>query len=119
MKFYNRENELKLLRGIELQSKASSKMSFIVGRRRIGKTTLIKESYKNSNLVYFFVSKKNESLLCEEFITSAQTVAEIKFFGKFTKWRLVISMESRRPGKASSADGTALLPLNKIMTLER
>jgi len=66
LKFYNREKELKKLKNIEELSKERAKMTIIVGRRRIGKTTLIKEAY--SKKLYFFVSKKNEALLCEEFI---------------------------------------------------
>ena len=66
LKFYNRKKELKKLKNIEELSKERAKMTIIVGRRRIGKTTLIKEAY--SKKLYFFVSKKNEALLCEEFI---------------------------------------------------
>ena len=66
MKFYNREKELKKLRNIDEASKESAKMTIIVGRRRIGKTTLIKEAYPQK--LYLFVSKKNETLLCEEFV---------------------------------------------------
>lgn len=56
MKFYNREKELTNLQEIEIASKTSSKMTIIVGRRRIGKTKLIQEAYQNR--VYLFVSKK-------------------------------------------------------------
>ncbi len=85
MKFYNREKELKKLREIEASSKISSKMSVIVGRRRIGKTTLIKEAY--TDRVYFFVSKKNEALLCEEFIAIVQNTLDIKIFGRITQFK--------------------------------
>lgn len=84
MKFYNREKELKNLQNIEKLSQISSKMSIIVGRRRIGKTKLIKEAYKDS--IYFFVSKKDESLLCEEFITILQNSLDIKILGEFKKF---------------------------------
>ena len=84
MKFYNREKELKNLQDIEKLSQISSKMSIIVGRRRIGKTKLIKEAYKNST--YFFVSKKDESLLCEEFIAILQNSLDIKILGEFRKF---------------------------------
>jgi len=86
MKFYNRENELEILHDIELQSRNSAKMSFIVGRRRIGKTSLIKESYKNSKFFYLFVSKKSESLICEEFVSTIESSSGIKFYGKFSKF---------------------------------
>jgi len=43
MKFYNREIELKNLKEIEVASKNSSKMSIIYGKRRVGKTALVKK----------------------------------------------------------------------------
>lgn len=43
MKFYNRKKEIQKLKEIEESSKKSSKMTIIVGRRPIGKTTLIKK----------------------------------------------------------------------------
>ncbi len=86
MRFYGRENEIKLLDDIRLQSQSGAKMSFIVGRRRIGKTALIKEGYKNSKFIYLFISKKNEVLLCEEFIPAIEAVTKDKILGKFTKF---------------------------------
>lgn len=81
MKFYNREKELINLQEIQTLSKTSSKMSVIVGRRRIGKTSLIKEAYKNK--VYLFVSKKNETLLCEEYVSIVSNTLDIKLHGEF------------------------------------
>lgn len=37
MKFYNREQELTLLRDLEKRSHQVAQMAFVVGRRRIGK----------------------------------------------------------------------------------
>ena len=85
MKFYNREKELKNLREIEHSSKEFSKMTVIVGRRRIGKTKLIQEAYKEK--IYLFVSKKNEALLCEEFIAIVQNILDVKVFGQISKFR--------------------------------
>ncbi len=85
MKFYNRGKELKNLNKIEQLSKESAKMTIIVGRRRIGKTTLIKEAYPQK--LYLFVSKKNEALLCEEFIKIVEQQLEVKIFGEMKKFR--------------------------------
>ncbi len=85
MKFYNREKELKNLKKIEQASKESAKMTIIVGRRRIGKTTLIKEAYPQK--LYFFISKKNEALLCEEFIKIVQQQLEVKIFGNIKNFK--------------------------------
>ena len=85
MKFYNREKELKKLRNIDEASKESAKMTIIVGRRRIGKTTLIKEAYPQK--LYLFVSKKNETLLCEEFVKIVEQQLEVKIFGEMKKFK--------------------------------
>ena len=79
MKFYNREKELTYLRKIGEDTKTSSRMTIIVGRRRIGKTKLIKEAYAKK--VYLFVSRKNEALLCEEFVSIIQNELNVKIFG--------------------------------------
>jgi len=85
MKFYNREKELQNLRAIEESSKVSSKMTVVVGRRRIGKTTLIKKAF--SDRVYLFVSKKNEVLLCDEFVTIIQNTLDVKIFGEIKTFK--------------------------------
>lgn len=85
MKFYNREKELQNLKDIQVSSLTSSKMTVIVGRRRIGKTTLIKEAYKDK--VYLFVSKKNEALLCAEFVDILENTLGIKVFGEFSSFK--------------------------------
>ena len=85
MKFYNRKKELQNLKAIAEASKESSKMTIVVGRRRIGKTTLIKKAY--ANRVYLFVSKKNEALLCEEFIIIIQDTLNVKIFGQIRTFK--------------------------------
>ena len=66
MKFYDREIETETLRRIETNSKEYSRMTVITGRRRIGKTTLIKHAYEGKDMIYFFVARKSEALLCKE-----------------------------------------------------
>jgi len=85
MKFYNRTKELAYLKNISDDAKIVSRMTVIVGRRRIGKTKLIKVAYKKS--IYLFISRKNEALLCEEFIIIIQNELDIKIFGEFKKFK--------------------------------
>ena len=66
MKFYDRISELKILKSNLKSSKKSSRMTVITGRRRVGKTKLILEAFRD-NLLYLFVARKEEKLLCEEF----------------------------------------------------
>lgn len=44
MKFYNRDQELAILSKIEEPSMEFAQMTFVVGRRRIGKTSLLLEA---------------------------------------------------------------------------
>ncbi|MFH0985909.1 MAG: ATP-binding protein [Candidatus Omnitrophota bacterium] len=67
MKFYDREEELAELEKLLGQTAKSSHMAVLTGRRRVGKTLLSLEFVKNKKYLYFFVSKKSETLLCEEY----------------------------------------------------
>lgn len=49
-------------------------MTIVIGRRRVGKTTLIKKAFENKKMIYFFCTKKNEVLLCEEFVAIAKDI---------------------------------------------
>ena len=84
MKFYNREKELTYLRKIGKDAKYASRMTVMVGRRRIGKTKLLKEAY--TKRVYLFVSRKNEALLCEEFVSIVQHELDVNVFGTFSRF---------------------------------
>ena len=68
MKFYNREKELGILARLSTLSRTSSHMVVVTGRRRVGKTELIRQFSKNkNNILYLFVSKKKPHVLLEEF----------------------------------------------------
>src|SRR5690554_2605239 len=67
MKFYNRTAEIATLQSIEQASIESAQMTMMVGRRRVGKTTLLKNAFNATPFLYFFVAKKNEILLCDDF----------------------------------------------------
>lgn len=66
MRFYDREIETETLRRIEATSRDYAQMTVITGRRRIGKTTLVKHAYDGKDMIYFFVARKSEALLCQE-----------------------------------------------------
>lgn len=87
MKFYNREKELELLEKTRKSAEKSSKMTVVTGRRRIGKTSLILKSVEEHSFVYFFVSKKAENLLCEEFVQEIQRKLKIRVFGEIKSFR--------------------------------
>lgn len=68
MKFYNREQEIAQLQRLkEMAYSDHSKLTVIIGRRRIGKTSLILNALKEEVMVYLFVSRKSEADLCNGF----------------------------------------------------
>ena len=87
MKFYNREKEIAFLKKIEQQSLQSAQMTFMVGRRRIGKTSLLIKAFDSDVCVYFFVTKKNEALLCVEFIEEVKLKLNVELFGTFKTFK--------------------------------
>ena len=56
-----------MLRKIEKLSASYAQMTVVTGRRRIGKTTLVKHAYTQQPFVYLFVGRKSETMLCREF----------------------------------------------------
>ena len=64
MKFYDREAELEVLHSIEIQSRNSATFTVLMGRRRVGKTSLIMRAMQDVESAYLFVSKDSEAFLC-------------------------------------------------------
>jgi AAA+ ATPase superfamily predicted ATPase len=83
MRFYYRQKETQFFNNIWINSANSAQMTLVVGRRRIGKTVLLKKVIEDIPAVYLFVSRKSETLLCEEFIQEIGTALQIKIFGEF------------------------------------
>lgn len=67
MEFIGRQKEMHALAKIKAKSYDRGQMTVITGRRRIGKTRMIKESLENERYLYLFVSSKTEQLLCQEY----------------------------------------------------
>ncbi|RKY40461.1 MAG: hypothetical protein DRP85_08525 [Candidatus Makaraimicrobium thalassicum] len=55
MRFYNRQEEVAVIRNLSTLSYKHAHMLVIYGRRRVGKTRLVLESLEP---MYFFVDKK-------------------------------------------------------------
>ena len=86
-KFYNREKEIALLEKIEQKSLETAQMTFVVGRRRIGKTSLLTNVFAPKKALYFFVEKKNEALLCEEFTEEIENKLGVTIYGKMRNFK--------------------------------
>ena len=68
MRFYDREQEIAFFRKTREMAETTARFTVVTGRRRIGKTTLIREAYKDAPFIYFFVARKAESDLCEVYL---------------------------------------------------
>lgn len=81
MKFYDRKEEIATLHKILKNARESAQFTVITGRRRIGKTSLVLKAYEDTSVLYFFVGRKAENLLCEEFRQEVETKLAIKMGG--------------------------------------
>ena len=88
MKFYNRYEELEFLKTIKERSVIEAQMTVVVGRRRIGKTSLLKKAVENEETaLYLFVTRKSEVLICEEFKEEIERKLQVKLFGSFNQFK--------------------------------
>jgi AAA+ ATPase superfamily predicted ATPase len=87
VKFYNREKELAQLQKIRQRSAQAAQMTVVIGRRRIGKTSLLKKDMEGQLAVYLFVAKKSEGLLCQEFVETVKSTLSVNAFGEINRFR--------------------------------
>ena len=67
MRFFGRTKEIASLREIRRMSKDNAQFTVVTGRRRIGKTSLVWKAYEDEPILYFFVARKAEGDLCEDY----------------------------------------------------
>lgn len=85
MKFYDRTKELALFEDIYRKSRQEAQMTVLVGRRRIGKTELALRCSYGNPLLYFFVARKSEPMLCQDFRAEAESKLNMPF-GNYTSF---------------------------------
>ena len=73
MRFFDREQEFEKLREIEELSYEVAQFTIITGRRRVGKTEMVKKFYEGRTMLYFFVARKAETDLCDIFVDEVRT----------------------------------------------
>lgn len=92
MKFYNREKELKQLNEIGEMSHQNAQMTVLMGRRRIGKTKLLFKATEEIPTLYFFVARKSEPILCQDFIEEINNVLQLPIYGEITDFKTLFKM---------------------------
>ena len=84
-KFYDRVKELETLSQIEKQSEKNACFTVLTGRRRIGKTQLLKQFIKGKKSAYLFTSRSAEKTLCEQWQKTLEESIGLKIFGQVEK----------------------------------
>ena len=74
------------------QARVSSKMTVIMGRRRVGKTSLALEFVKDKKFLYLFAAKKAEALLCQDYMEVIERQLNIKVHGKIETFKDIFSL---------------------------
>ena len=101
MKFFDRENEIRILRDIREKYRRNAQFVVVTGRRRVGKTQLIKRAMEDKPYIYLYVARKAEKDLCKGFQDEIGRVLGLPIVGtaeRFEDLFRVIAEESlRRP----------------------
>lgn len=84
-KFYDRIKELNSLEQIEKASLNSANFTVMTGRRRIGKTALLKKFIENKKSCYLFTFRTSEVLLCQQWQKELEEKLGLKIFGSINK----------------------------------
>ena len=67
MKFYDRQREIGILADIAAKARRTAQFTVITGRRRIGKTSLVRKAFEGKTYLHFIAARKSEAELCEIF----------------------------------------------------
>ena len=84
MRFYDREKELEILQTNWNQTTDRGRLTVLIGRRRIGKTTVLRKSADDEGhpMLYLYVSKDNEKVLTGKFQDAAEQALGLQIFGR-------------------------------------
>ena len=82
MRFFDRTEEITSLREIRGMSKDNAQFTVVTGRRRIGKTSLVWKAYEDEPILYFFVARKAEGDLCEDYRLEIENKLGIPTMGR-------------------------------------
>ena len=82
MNFFDRTEEIASLHEIREIAKKNAQFTVVTGRRRIGKTSLVWKAYEDEPILYFFVARKAESDLCEDYQLEIENKLGIPTMGR-------------------------------------
>ena len=88
-----------MLANVLYQSKREARMTVLMGRRRIGKTEL-SQRCGDDTVLYFFVGKKAEALLCQDYVREIREKLDAPILGTPTSFsevfRFVLQLSESR-----------------------
>lgn len=101
MKFFDRREEIAELRRIRAKSHENAQFTVVTGRRRVGKTELVRHAFEDEGYLYFYVSKKAQPDLCESFRLIAERALGVSIPGRIERFqqlfRFVLEQAVHRP----------------------
>ena len=87
MRFYDRESEIGILLRNEQQAERSATFTVLMGRRRVGKTSLVTNALEGRQYAYLFVSKDSEAVLSGKFQQAIEEQLGIRVYGRLNSFR--------------------------------
>ena len=86
MRFFDRDKEIAKLREIRARSRETAALTVMTGRRRVGKTELVKAAFADEPFLYLFVTRSAEADLCDGFKSRIEAFTGRTIPGRATKF---------------------------------
>lgn len=101
MRFFDRTEEIASLREIRRMAGENAQFTVVTGRRRIGKTSLVRKAYEDEPFLYFFVARKAEGDLCEDYRVEIESKLGIPTMGRAERFadvfEYLMKLSAERP----------------------
>lgn len=101
MRFFDRTEEIASLREIRRMAGENAQFTVVTGRRRIGKTSLVRKAYEDEPFLYFFVARKAEGDLCEDYRVEIENKLGIPTMGRAERFadvfEYLMKLSAERP----------------------
>lgn len=101
MRFFDRTEEIASLHEVRRQAKENAQFTVVTGRRRIGKTSLVWKAYEDEPILYFFVARKAEGDLCEDYRLEIENKLGILTMGRAERFvdifEYLMKLSAERP----------------------
>ena len=92
MEFYDRKAEIEILQQNEKKAERNAVFTVLMGRRRVGKTSLVIKALEGKTFAYLFVSKDSEAMLCRKFQQTLEEQLGLQVYGQLTRFRDVFEV---------------------------